>query len=73
MKQEKKDLEEQIGKAEEAHSEKSLAITNQYASYIGEEFCKKDKLEDLIALMEEGTASTVSEAIAAYKGQKSSK
>jgi hypothetical protein len=73
MKQEKKNLEEQIGKAEEEHSEKSLAITNQYASYIGEEFCKKDKLEDLIALMEEGAADTVSEAIAAYKGQKSSK
>lgn len=73
MKNDKQSLEEQISQTEDLLSEKSLAITNQYASYIGEDFCKKDKLDDLIAIMEEGTAATVSEAIAAYKGQKTSK
>lgn len=73
MKQEKKELETQISQSEDEYSDKCLAITNQYAAYIGEEFCKKDKLDDLIAIMDEGTAATVSEAIAAYKGQKSSK
>jgi hypothetical protein len=50
-----------------------LYISNKYAKYIGEDLCKEDKLSDLITLMEEGQADTVSEAINLYKGQKSSK
>lgn len=53
------------------YSDKVLQITNQYASYLGEEFCREDKLSDLIAIMEEGQAATVSEAINFYKGKTS--
>ena len=73
MKSEKKSVEEKISELEKKYSEVVLDITKQYASYIGEELCKEDKLSDLIALMEDGQAETVSEAVSIYKGQKSSK
>ncbi|MDE6025873.1 MAG: hypothetical protein K2G45_10515 [Lachnospiraceae bacterium] len=73
MKAEKKSIEENISKLEKMYSDKLLQITNQYASFIGEDLCREDKLSDLIALMEEEQAETVSEAINLYKGQKSSK
>lgn len=73
MKAEKGDIDYKITEGEKQYSEKVLYITNQYASYLGDELCKQDKLTDLITLMEEGQADTVSEAISIYKGQKSSK
>lgn len=73
MKAEKSSLDEKITKGESKYSEKLLQIANQYAAFIGEEFCKEDKLADLITLMDEGQAANVSEAISLYKGQKSSK
>jgi len=73
MKAEKAELEDKITKGEKKYSEKVLQITNQYAPYLGEDLCKSDKLNDLIALMEEEQADTVSAAINLYKGQKSSK
>ncbi|MGN0436405.1 MAG: hypothetical protein ACI4D8_07245 [Wujia sp.] len=75
MKAEKKSVEKKISNDEKKYSDMVLHITNQYASYIGEDLCKSDKLSDLITLMEEGQAETVSEAISVYKGQsqKSSK
>ena len=71
MKAEKKELEEKIAKGEKMYSDKVLQITNQYASYLGEELCREDKLSSLIAIMEEGQAATVSEAINLYKGKTS--
>lgn len=73
MKAEKKSLDEKITKGEKKYSEKVLQITNQYASFIGEDMCKEDKLNDLIAIMADEQAETVAEAINVYKGQKSSK
>lgn len=73
LKKEKTELEDKIAKGEKMYSDKVLQITNQFASYLGEELCRQDKLSDLIALMEDGEAETVSEAISLYKGQKSSK
>lgn len=73
MKAEKKELEEKIAKGDKMYSDKVLQITKDYASYLGEEMCKQDKLNDLIALMADGEAETVSQAISLYKGQKSSK
>ncbi|MBE5945011.1 MAG: hypothetical protein E7258_08875 [Lachnospiraceae bacterium] len=73
MKAEKKTLDEKITKGEKMYSDKVLQITKEYAAYIGEDMCKEDKLNDLIALMEDEQAETVSEAINVYKGQKSSK
>lgn len=69
MKAEKKSVEKKISSDEKKYSDMVLHITNQYASYIGEDLCKSDKLSDLITLMEEGQAETVSEAISVYKGQ----
>lgn len=73
LKEEKRELEDKIAKGEKMYSDKVIQITNQYASYLGEELCRQDKLSDLIAIMEDGDADTVSEAINFYKGQKSSK
>ena len=73
MKAEKKELEEKITKGEKMYSDKVLQITKDYASYLGEDMCKQDKLNDLISLMADGEAETVSQAISLYKGQKSSK
>lgn len=73
MKAEKKELDAKIAKGEKKYSDMVLLITNKYASYIGEELCKEDKLTDLILLMQEGQAQTVSEAINLYKGQKASR
>lgn len=49
-------------------SETELTLTNQYETYLGKDFCTEEKLADLIAIMEEGMAGTVSEAIKVYKG-----
>lgn len=73
MKQEKHELEDSIAEMEKKYSEQVLLVTKQYAPYLGEEFCRQDKLTDLITLIEEGQASTVSEAVNIYKGTKSSK
>jgi hypothetical protein len=45
-----------------------LGVANNYGAILGKEFCTPEKVADLISLMEDGTADTVSEAIAAYKG-----
>ena len=68
MKAEKTANDEKLSLLENEYSDMISKITNQYAAYIGEDMCKEDKLNDLITLMEEGQASTVSEAISVYKG-----
>ncbi len=73
MKAQKAETEERIAVVEKQYSDKVLQITNKYASYLGEELCREDKLADLIALIEDEQAETVSEAISVYKGQKSSR
>lgn len=73
MNKERAQLEDKIAQREKDYSDKVLEITNQYAAYIGEDMCKEERLSDLISIMEEGQAETVSEAISAYRGQKSSK
>lgn len=69
MKNEHKKAEVSIQKIGGQISEMEIAITNNYGAFLGKELCTADKLADLISLMNDGTASTVSEAIAAYKGQ----
>ena len=60
-------LEDDLALLEEDIQNSSLAIANNYGAILGKEFCTPEKVEDLISLMEDGTADTVSEAIAAYK------
>lgn len=68
MKQEVADLEEHMTMLDGDIQNSSLAIANNYGAILGKEFCTPSKVADLISLMEDGTADTVSEAIAAYKG-----
>lgn len=73
MKLQKQNLEAQIRDTEKVCAEQSSRISNEYASVIGEDLCKKDKIADLISFIEEGRAETVSEAITIYRSPKSSK
>ncbi|MGN0391104.1 MAG: hypothetical protein ACI4L2_09860 [Wujia sp.] len=73
MKEEKNNLEREVAAEEKRFSDQLLLVANKYAAFLGEDLCRKDRLEDLITIMEEGQADTVSEAIAIYKGQKPSK
>lgn len=68
MKASVEELEKEIGVLEDDIKNSDLAITNNYGAVLGKEFCTPAKVADLISLMEDGTADTVSEAIAAYKG-----
>lgn len=61
-------MEEEMTTLDEDIQNSSLAIANNYGAILGKEFCTPTKVADLISLMEDGTADTVSEAIAAYKG-----
>jgi len=61
-------MEEQMAVLDEDIQNSSLAIANNYGAILGKDFCTPAKVADLISLMEDGTADTVSEAIAAYKG-----
>ena len=62
------ELEEKIASLDVDIQNSSLAIANNYGAILGKEFCTPAKVADLISLMEDGTADTVSEAIAAYRG-----
>lgn len=68
MKADIETLEEQMAVLDEDIQNSSLAIANNYGAILGKDFCTPVKVADLISLMEDGTADTVSEAIAAYKG-----
>lgn len=68
MKEELKQLNAQISSMEEKLSELTLTLTDKYAAYLGKDLCTEEKLSDLISIMEDGSAATVSEAIKVYKG-----
>lgn len=68
MKANIEEMEDQIVVLEEDIQKSSIGITNNYGAILGKDFCTPTKVADLISLMEDGTAQTVSEAIAAYKG-----
>lgn len=68
MKADLEALEEQMAVLDEDIQNSSVAIANNYGAILGKDFCTPTKVADLISLMEDGTADTVSEAIAAYKG-----
>lgn len=68
MKSDIEAMEEHMTVLDEDIQNSSLAIANNYGAILGKDFCTPAKVADLISLMEDGTADTVSEAIAAYKG-----
>ena len=52
---------------EKALQEKSLEISQNYTSRLGEDFLKQDRLEDLLSILQSGQADTISGAIAYYR------
>lgn len=68
MKEELKKLDEQIAEIENQLSGLEMTMTKEYETYLGKDFCTDERLSDLISIMEDGSASTVSEAIKVYKG-----
>lgn len=60
-------IEEQITLVDEDIKTSSLGIANNYGAILGD-LCTLSKVADLISLMEDGSADTVSEAIEAYRG-----
>lgn len=68
MKEDIETLEENMSVLEEDIKASTIAVANNYGAILGKDFCTPTKVADLISLMEDGTADTVSEAIAAYKG-----
>lgn len=68
MQEEVETVEKQIALLEDDIKNSDLAITSNYGAVLGKDFCTTAKVADLISLMEDGTAETVSEAIAAYRG-----
>ena len=69
LKEELKSLEEQISSMEEKLADMQRYLTDSYVTFLGKDLCTEEKLSDLIAIMEDGTASTVSGAIEVYKGE----
>lgn len=61
-------LDEEMAVLGEDIQNSLLAVANNYGAILGKEFCTPARVADLISLMEDGTADTVSEAIAAYRG-----
>ena len=68
MKEDIEVLEDNMSVLEEDIKASTIAVANNYGAILGKDFCTPTKVADLISLMEDGTADTVSEAIAAYKG-----
>ena len=46
----------------------SARIQSEYGAYIGDDLCREDRLADLISLMDDGQAATVSQALELYRG-----
>ncbi|MGN0437006.1 MAG: hypothetical protein ACI4F4_00665 [Lachnospiraceae bacterium] len=67
MKAELDDVQEEIALLENDVDVSSAAITNNYGMVLGE-CCTLSRVADLISLMEDGEADTVSEAVDAYRG-----
>jgi hypothetical protein len=70
MEAEKDKLEKEVEENESMYSDQARLVTKEYAPYLGEDLCKYERILDLISLMEDGQAATVSEAINIYKGVK---
>ncbi len=62
-------LEGCIAELEKRVQQESLDYTQNYEKYLGSSLSKADGLADLIAIMAEGSADTVGDAIAVYKGE----
>ena len=71
MKAECQNLENFIAAKEQDYAKLDEYIREQFVSRLGEELCKPNRIDDLIAIMEEGKAKTVTESVEFYKAPKS--
>lgn len=69
LKEELKSTEEKMAAMESKLADMRGVLTDSYVTFLGKDLCTEEKLTDLISIMEEGTASTVSGAIEVYKGE----
>ena len=69
LRQEKQELEDALSKQERLYDNKVDEIETTYISHLGQDLCRKDRLQELLQIMEDGRAQTVSEAILVYKNQ----
>lgn len=69
LKEELKNVEDRINEMESKLADMRSHLTDSYVTFLGKDLCTEEKLTDLISIMEEGTASTVSGAIEVYKGE----
>ena len=69
LKADLKQLEEKINAMESQLADMQSHLTDSYVTFLGKDLLTEEKLSDLISIMEEGTASTVSGAIEVYKGE----
>ncbi len=69
LKEDLKSVEEKINAMETELADMRSHLTDSYVTFLGKDLCTEEKLTDLISIMEEGTASTVSGAIEVYKGE----
>ena len=70
LKEQKGGLSLQIDEASRSLQQKSLVLARDYASHIGDEMMRTDRLDELIAIMDSGQAVTISSAIAVYRSNK---
>lgn len=71
MQAELSNLESEIAVNEHNFANLESYISEQFVARLGEDLCKPNRIDDLIAIMEEGKASTVTEAIEFYRAPKS--
>lgn len=69
MKENRTRMERSIVELEKKVQQESLDYTQNYEKYLGVGLSKAEGLSDLIAIMAEGSADTVGDAIAVYKGE----
>lgn len=69
LKANREQLEIDIAGLEKRVQQESLEYTQNYEKYLGVGLSKNEGLDDLIAIMAEGSADTVGDAIAVYKGE----
>lgn len=63
------ELEDNLQAVEARYNAIVKNISKEYSAYIGEEFCRIDRVDSLISIFENGEADSVSSAIAFYKGR----
>lgn len=63
------ELDSKVSSMESELADMQTHLTESYVTFLGKDLCTEEKLSDLISIMNEGAAGTVSGAIEIYKGE----